>query len=258
MSVDVSRSGAVALLTLDDPPVNALSDDLLSELEGAIAILAADDEVRAVVLTGAGKKAFAAGAKLDELAAVMNDPEAIADHTALTRRVLGAIEALPQPVVAAVQAAAVGGGLEVALACDLIVVDARAKLGLPEVGLGLIPGAGGTQRLPRRIGAGRAIPMLMLGELLSAEEAQAIGLSNRVAPTGKALQIGLELAEQLATRPAQAVRALKRAVRGGAELSVKDGLDLERAEFGAILGTPDAAEGVAAFIERRPAQFSHR
>jgi enoyl-CoA hydratase len=258
MSVDVSRSGAVALVTLDDPPVNALSEDLLRELEGAIAILAADDEVRAVVLTGAGEKAFAAGAKLDELAAVMKDPTAIADHTALTRRVLGAIEALPQPIVAAVQAAAVGGGLEVALACDLIVVDERAKLGLPEVGLGLIPGAGGTQRLPRRIGAGRAIPMLMLGELLSAEEAQAIGLSYRVAPTGKALQVGLELAEQLATRPAQAVRALKRVVRGGVEASIEDGLDLERVEFGAILGTPDAAEGVAAFIERRPAQFSHR
>jgi enoyl-CoA hydratase len=258
MSVDVSRADAVAIVTLDDPPVNALSEDLLHELDRAIAKLAADHGLRAVVLTGAGEKAFAAGAKLDELAAVMKDPEAIAAHTGLTRRVLGAIEALPQPVVAAVQAAAVGGGLEVALACDLIVVDERAKLGLPEVGLGLIPGAGGTQRLPRRVGATRAIPMLMLGELLSAEEAVAVGLAYRATPAGAALGMSLELAEQLANRPAQAVRAIKRAVRAGAGVSLDDGLDIEHAEFSAILATPDAAEGVAAFIERRAGRFSHR
>ena len=159
--------------------------------------------------------------------------------------------------MAAVQAAAVGGGLELALSCDLIVADERARLGVPEVGLGLIPGAGGTQRLPRRIGAARAAELVLRGRLLKAAEAERIGLVNEAVPVGTALDRALELAAELASRPAVAVQAAKRAMRIGSELPLSEGLDVEHTEFLATLASADAREGVDAFLNRRRPQFVH-
>jgi enoyl-CoA hydratase len=255
--VEVRRDDAVGVVTIDNPPVNTLGNPVLEALLGAVDTFREDSGVRSVVITGAGEKAFASGADLPEFVQMLDSPDEIAYHTSLTRRLFDSISRLRQPVVAAVQAAAVGGGLELALSCDLIVADERARLGVPEVGLGLIPGAGGTQRLPRRIGAARAAELVLRGRLLKAAEAAQIGLVNEVAPEGTALDRALELASELAARPAVAVQAAKRAMRIGLELPLSDGLDAEHTEFLATLASADAREGVDAFLNRRRPQFVH-
>jgi enoyl-CoA hydratase/carnithine racemase len=256
--VQVRRDDAVGVVTIDNPPVNTLGNPVLEALLGGVESLEADPAVRAVVITGTGEKAFASGADLPAFVQMLDSPDEIAYHTSLTRRLFGTISALRQPVVAAVQAAAVGGGLELALSCDLIVADERARLGVPEVGLGLIPGAGGTQRLPRRIGAARATELVLRGRLLKAADAERIGLVNEVAPEGTTLDRALELACELAARPAVAVQAAKRAIRIGLGLPLSEGLDAEHTEFLATLASADAREGVDAFLNRRRPQFAHR
>lgn len=251
--VRVEREGAVALVTVDNPPVNALADAVIHALEEVATALAADSDVRAVVLTGAGEKAFLAGADLDEFADLLSSGEGIHAHAAATRRTLGFWEALPQPVVAAVQAHAMGGGLEVALVCDLVVADPAARFGAPEIRLGLMPGAGATQRLPRTIGPTAAKAMILLGETIDAEEAQRLGLVYRVSPPGEALATARTLAETLAALPAVAVRSVKRSLA----LSLGEGLDRERELFLETFASTDAKEGVAAFRERRPPAFEH-
>jgi enoyl-CoA hydratase len=256
--VQVRRGDAVGVVTIDNPPVNTLGNPVLEALLAAVESLEADPGIRSVVITGTGEKAFASGADLPEFVQMLDSPDEIAFHTSLTRRLFDTISALRQPVVAAVQAAAVGGGLELALSCDLIVADERARLGVPEVGLGLIPGAGGTQRLPRRVGAARAAELVLRGRLLKAAEAQQIGLVNEVAPEGTALERALELASELASRPAVAVQAAKRAMRVGIGLPLSEGLDAEHTEFLATLASADAREGVDAFLNRRRPEFAHR
>lgn len=253
-AVRVETSDGIAVVTVDNPPVNALADAVLEGLGDAAAMLAADREVRAVVLTGAGDKAFMAGADLAEFKRLLDGNGSIEEHVGLSRRSLERVESLPQPVVAAVQAAAMGGGLEVALVCDLIVADPQARLGLPEVRLGLMPGAGGTYRLPRRIGAGPARELLLLGRAIDAAEAHRLGLVNRVSAPGAALSEAIELATRLAALPARAVTSIKRV------LAADQGpaLDLERSAFLELFRTDDVREGVAAFIEKRPPAFRHR
>ena len=252
-AVRVDREGAVAVVTVDNPPVNALADHVIEALDAAAVELAGDGDVRAVVLTGTGEKAFLAGADLEEFAARLESGEGIEEHAAATRRALGRWETLPQPVVAAVQAHAMGGGLEVALVCDLVVADPAALFGAPEVRLGLMPGAGATQRLPRRIGVGPAKAMILLGATIDAAEAQRLGLVHAVSEPGAALVQARSLAEELASLPAVAVRAIKRAI--AADLDA--GLDRERQLFLEVFGSADAKEGVAAFRERRPPRFGH-
>jgi enoyl-CoA hydratase/carnithine racemase len=251
--VRVDREGAVAVVTVDNPPVNALADSVIEALDAAAAALAGDEAVRAVVLTGAGEKAFLAGADLDEFAERLSLGEGIDAHVAATRRALRRWESLPQPVVAAVQAHAMGGGLEVALVCDFVVADPAARFGTPEIRLGLMPGAGATQRLPRRIGAAAAKAMIMLGTTVDAAEAQRLGLVHSVSPPGEALAAGRALAEELASLPAVAVRAVKRALSEG----LADGLDRERELFLEVFGSADAREGVEAFRARRSPRFGH-
>jgi len=251
------RDDGVAVITLEQPPVNAMDNALLQALANAAESLHGDGEVRAVVLTGAGDKAFAAGARLPDFAAMLGDRAAIRHHTELSGWALGAIERLPQPVVAAIQASAMGGGLELALCANLIVVDQRARLGLPEVGLGLIPGAGGTQRLWRRIGMGRATEVILLARPMDAARALEIGLATEVAPAGQALAQALVVAARLAELPACAVQAATRALRAGADLPLREALALERELFEGVVQTADAREGVHAFLEHRPASFHH-
>jgi enoyl-CoA hydratase/carnithine racemase len=256
--VQVRREDAVGVVTIDNPPVNTLGNPVLEALLAAFESLDAEPAIRAVVITGTGDKAFASGADLPEFVQMLDSPDEIAFHTSLTRRLFGTISELRPPVVAAVQAAAVGGGLELALSCDLIVADERARLGVPEVGLGLIPGAGGTQRLPRRIGAARATELVLRGRLLKAADAERIGLVNEVAPEGSAVERAVELATELASRPAVAVQAAKRAMRIGIGLPLNDGLDVEHDEFLGTLASEDAREGVDAFLNRRRPEFVHR
>lgn len=256
-TVNVTVADGVATVTVDNPPVNALGDPTLEALGEAAAALCDDGDVRAVVLTGAGDRTFMAGADLREFQRMLGDEAAMEAHVALTGRVFRAWAELPQPVVAAVGGHAVGGGLEVALTCDFIVADPRARLGVPEVGLGLIPGAGGTQRLPRRVGLAAARTMLMTGESLRAAEAKDAGLVDVVADEGAALAEAQALAARLAALPALAVRAAKQALRVAGSLPLAEGLVAERRLFLGVAASSDAREGAAAFLDRRTPEFIH-
>jgi enoyl-CoA hydratase/carnithine racemase len=256
--VSVQIEAAVAVVTLENPPVNAMSDALLDGLGDALERLDGDDGVLAVVLTGSGEKAFAAGADLPALRHAMDSPGALSDHTDRTGRVLSRLNGMRAPTIAAIQASAVGGGLELALCADLAIVDARARLGLPEVGLGLIPGAGGTQRLARRIGVARATEMILRGRVIDSGSALELGLVSAVAEAGRTLSDALDLARELGRQPAIAVREALAAIKGGIALDLDSGLDLERAAFRRVLATEDAREGVDAFIDRRPPRFVNR
>jgi enoyl-CoA hydratase len=251
--VRVAVDGPVAVVTVDNPPVNAIDGAVLEALDAASAQLAGADAVRAVVLTGGGDRAFMAGADLREFRRMLDGEASIDEHTATTRRVFGAWERLPQPVVAAVQASAVGGGLEAVLVCDLVVADPAARFGFPEVRLGLIPGAGGTQRLLRRVGLGTAKELLLLGGTIDAQEARRVGLVDRLSASGGALAAAVELARQLAALPGLATRAAKQAV----ESDLEAGLDREHALFVDLFGSADAGEGVRAYLERREPRFTH-
>ena len=243
----------VELLVLTNPPVNALGSAVLDELDRHTRSLGSDPTCRAVVLTGDGAY-FSAGADLKEMAALDR-----AAAPALVRRgqdLFGRLAALPAPVVAAINGVAVGGGLELALACDLRVAGDSAKLGAPEVGYGLMPAYGGTQRLARLLGVSKAKELVFTGSLIPAAEALRIGLVNRLVPAGQELRAARDLAHTIAQRAPRAVQASKRAITDGAARSLADGLSLEAELFEReVLPSRDLAEGISAFAEHRPPKF---
>jgi enoyl-CoA hydratase/carnithine racemase len=253
--VGVSIGDGVATVIVDHPPVNAMGRGVLAGLGQAAERVGPDHEVRAVVLSGTGQAAFMAGADISEFQAMRAEPGAMDKHSRMARGVFDAWQALPQPVIAAVQASAVGGGLEIALLCDLIVADPAAKFGLPEVKLGLIPGGGGTQRLPARIGVTAAKEMLFTGSLISAPRAAELGLVNQVSEPGRALAAAQVLAARIAALPRVAVTCAKRAVNGAVPASA---LDREREIFLETFGSEDFTEGFAAFLDKRKPVFTHR
>ena len=261
MGVEVAIGDGVATVDVENPPVNTLDDETLLALRGAASDLAERTDVRAVVLAGPGERAFLAGADLRELSHALG-PEGrdgeIERHVALTRPTFDAWSELPYPVIAAVNANAVGGGLEFALLCDLIVADPRARFGLPEVTLGLIPGGGGTQRLSRRVGGPAALELVLLGRLLTAARAHEIGLVNVIAEEGLARDEALGIANRIAALPKLATQAAKRAVRLSFEAGLTAGLDAERGLFLEVARSRDAFEGATAFLEKRPPKFEHR
>jgi enoyl-CoA hydratase len=245
----------VALLTLDRPQVmNALSFGLLDELGAALAALDADTACRVVVITGAGERAFAAGVDIRELAAQTPDSLLERDPFAVVERIPG----MRVPVIAAVRGFALGGGFELALACDLIVASEDAQLGLPELGLGVIPGAGGTQRLTRAIGRTRAMEVILTGRRIRADEAERLGLVTAVVPAADTVAHALELAARIAAAPPLAVTTAKAAVNASTRLPLADGVRFERAAFAALFATQDQREGMAAFLEKRPAAWTGR
>ncbi len=248
-----SEEDGVVVLTLRHPPVNALSSPLLAELSGRLDAIASDPETRAVVVTGDGAY-FSAGADLKELATLdlARAPAIVARGQQLFSR----LESLPIPVVAAINGLAVGGGLELALACDLRIAGESAKLGLPEVTFGLMPSYGGTQRLPRAVGTAKAKELIFSGSLVNAAEAVRIGLVNRSVPSGQELRAARDLAHTIAQRAPRAVRGAKLAIREGLALPISEGLRLEAATFEReVLPSEDLLEGLAAFLERRPPKF---
>lgn len=258
LSVSVSVADAVATVEFDNPPANALSATVITALADAVDRLACDSEVRAVVFTAAGQRAFLSGADITELPAMLANPDLVAEKTAAAAALFGRIADLPQPTIAAVQAPALGGGLEFLLLCDLVVSGRRVRYSLPEVGLGIIPGGGGTQRLPRRVGQVRAMEMILLGTSLTAAQAHELGLVSRVVADESVRETALEMARQLAARPRVAVQAAKRAVAQGAGLPLPEALAVEAREFAAASASDDSREGTRAFLERRPPQFKHR
>lgn len=245
----------VALVALDRPQVmNALSFDLLDELASALEALDADESCRAVVITGSGTRAFAAGADIRELAG-----QTSASLRAGRRfEVWDRLAAIGVPTIAAVRGFALGGGCELALACDMIVAAEDATFGQPEIRLGVMPGGGGTQRLTRAIGKARAMAMILTGEPIDARSAEAFGLVTRVVPAEATVDAALELAGRIAALPPLAVRAAKAAVLDADAQTIEAGLAGEREAFFRLFETEDQAEGMAAFIEKRAPTWSGR
>jgi enoyl-CoA hydratase len=215
--------------------------------------IAAADDVRCVILTGAGDKAFVAGADIAAMSSM--GVEAARRFSDLGRRLGEEMDSLPAPVIAAVNGFALGGGLELALLCDFIIASHTAKLGQPEVNVGVLPGFGGTQRLPRRIGVARARQLLYTGELIDAAAGLSIGLCNEVTTPEGLLPRARAIAEQIASRAPLAVAAAKRAIRAGEDLPLERGLLVEQGEFAALFGTADQKEGMAAFLGKRPPRW---
>jgi enoyl-CoA hydratase len=245
----------VALVTLDRPEaLNALSFDLLDELADRLEALDADAACRAIVITGAGGRAFAAGADIRELA-----PQSYRSLRDGRRfEVWDRLAAIGLPLIAAVRGVALGGGCELAMTCDLIVAAEDATFGQPEIRLGVMPGAGGTQRLTRAIGRARAMELILTGSTLGAPEAAARGLVNRVVPTDATVDVALEIAGTIASMPPLAVRAAKAAVLQADQSALAEGLAHEREAFFRLFDTQDQAEGMAAFAEKRAAAWSGR
>jgi enoyl-CoA hydratase len=254
----VERDGAVATVTLNRPNVlNALNLRMLDELAAAFAELNGDAAVRAVILTGAGAKAFAAGADIGELNAL---PGAHAGEAqarkgqSLTR----SIERMRVPVIAAVNGFALGGGCEIAMACDIRVASENAKFGQPEVNLGILPGYGGTQRMPRLAGEGTAMYLCLTGEMIDAAEALRVGLVQKVVALDALLGEARRIAELIAAKAPLAISATKRAIVEGASLALDDALALEALLFGQAVTTADFAEGSRAFLDKRKPSFTGR
>jgi enoyl-CoA hydratase/carnithine racemase len=247
--VRVERDGAIATIRLDRPPMNALNAQVQDEIAAAAAELDADSAVRAVVLYG-GEKVFAAGADIKEMA------EASFAQVAVDSRRLQAaftaVATIGKPVVAAITGYALGGGLELALCADFRVAGESARVGQPEILLGIIPGAGGTQRLPRLIGPARAKDVVFTGRFVAAPEALQIGLVDRVVPDAEVYQAARDLVARYATGPAVALRAAKQAIDAGLESDLDTGLEIERLNFAALFATEDQRAGMRSFIQNGP------
>jgi enoyl-CoA hydratase len=254
-SVRVELEDGVAVVVLDRPAVlNALSFSLLAELADTLEALDTEPAVRCVVLTGAGDRAFAAGADIKELAG--QSPESLTAGGGFDA--WDRIDAIGLPIVAAVRGFALGGGCELAMACDIVVAGDDAVFGQPEIRIGVMPGAGGTQRLTRAAGKAKAMELVLTGRQIDAWEAHAIGIVSRVVPAEATLREATAIARQIADGPSQAIRAAKRAVRAAAELPLRSGLATERRAFFDLFATEDQTEGMAAFTEKRAPRWSGR
>jgi len=253
--VDISEG--IATVTVNRPSaLNAMTLTTIRELQDAVQGLGASPQVRVVILTGAGGKAFVAGADI----AGMRDmePAEARDMCLLAHRTFTAIEASPKPFIAAVNGYALGGGCELAMCCDIRIAAQSARFGQPEINLGIIPGFGGTQRLPRLIGKGRALEMILTGEMIDAQEAYRIGLVNRVVPADELMATVQGMAARMAAKGLPALRACKEAVSTGLELDLASALTCEAGLFGLCFATADQKEGMSAFLEKRAATFTDR
>ncbi len=245
------KDEGIAVLTLNRPDVrNALNTEILERLSKALGKIADDENFRAVVLTG-GEEVFAAGADVKEMAAL----DALGIHRDARPRYWRAIAEFPKPLIAAVNGYALGGGCELALHADIIIAGADAQFGLPEINLGIIPGAGGTQRLTRAVGKSLAMKMILSGEFIDAETAVASGLAAEMTPADKTVERAIELAKKIAKKSPVALEMAKQSVLKAFETPLRDGLDFERRSFTILASTDDRNEGIAAFLEKRKPNF---
>jgi enoyl-CoA hydratase len=255
--ISTERRDTVALVTIDNPPMNALSSALLEELEAEVDALDGEDAVRAIVLRGAGERAFVAGADIKEFPALRGSASEGGSARGIQK--LGhRMDAARTPFVAAIRGFCLGGGLELAMCCDVRVCADDARLGQPEIKLGLIPGGGGTQRLPRLVGHGRAMLLNLAGEFVDADTACAWGLVEKVVPVAELEDAALEVAGQIAAQSPHAVAVLRELARTTRDLPLEEGLRREADGFVRCLRSEDGAEGVAAFIEKRAPTFTGR
>ena len=255
--VKVAIEDRIAVVTIDRPPVNALNRQTMEELNQCLGALKADEAVKVVILTGGGSFAFIAGADVKEIASLRSGKEA-QEVAAQGQAVITNIQRLGKPVIAAINGVCLGGGNELAMACHLRVAGDRTRFGQPEISLGIIPGFGGTQRLPRVIGKPKATELILTGEMLPAQEAHRLGLVNHVVPQDQVLKAAKDLARKIASKGQAAVRAALQLIEEGLEQSLDQGLANEAQAFGRIAETEDAKEGVRAFLEKRQPQFRDR
>src|SRR5918992_2044041 len=256
-NLQVDRDGAIALVTVNRPKVlNALNAQTLDELRRAVLALKHDDSVRVVILTGAGEKSFVAGADINELA--VQTPVTGREHALKGQHVFDLIENMGKPVIAAINGFALGGGCELAMACTLRLAADSARLGQPEINLGIIPGYAGTQRLARLVGKGVALDLLLTGRQAKADEALQIGLVNRVVPAAELMNEARKLAIELAAKAPIAMQYIIEAVNRGLEVSFDKGQFLEATLFGLVASSDDMREGTTAFLEKRKAEFKGR
>ncbi len=245
-----TEDNGIVLLAINKPPMNALSTGVLKDLQMAVETLQADNRARVIIVTGGGDKAFVAGADIKEISGLEDRDEALS-FVRLGQDIFDLIDSSDKPFIAAINGFCLGGGLELALACHMRVAENQVKLGLPETKLGIIPGFGGTQRLSRAVGTALAYEIILSAEFISAEEALRIGLVNRLAETGGAVETAREIALPMAKKGRPAVRAAMEAIREGSRASFQEGIILERDRFVSICGTDNMKEGVTAFLEKR-------
>ena len=247
----VDKDGAIGIITLNRPSaLNALSTKLLGELSFALLELERNVDVRAIVITGAGEKAFAAGADISELNA-LGSAGAGADQARMGQSITRQIERLRTPVIMAINGFALGGGCELAMSGDIRIASENAKFGQPEVNLGIMPGYGGSQRTTRLVGKGMAMYLCLTGEMIDAQEAHRIGLVEKVVPLAELLSEAKRIGNAIAAKAPLAIAATKRAINNGAHLSIDDALELEALEFGTLIDTEDFKEGTSAFLAKR-------
>ncbi len=252
----MQREGRVAILTVNRPDkLNALNDQVRDDMLAALDKIEKDDGIGVVVLTGAGEKSFIAGADIGEF-----EGRAPFDqrHAMRSPRLYDIMSTFPKPVIAMVNGFCLGGGCELAMSCDLIVASEKARFGQPEINLGLIPGGGGTQRLPRRVGLGHAMRLILTGDMIGAAEAKEIGLADLVFPAEELRAKTLELAQKIAAKSPVTLRVAKEALRASQRLAIEEGILYERDLFGLCFSTEDKKEGVKAFLEKRPAAWTGR
>ena len=250
------RSGRVAILTINRPDkLNALNEAVRDQFLAALADIETDDSVGVVVITGAGEKAFIAGADIGEFEgrSPFDQREAMRSP-----RIFDIMSSFPKPVIAMINGFCLGGGCELSMSCDIRIASDRARLGQPEINLGLIPGGGGTQRLPRLVGLGHALRLTMSGDMIGAEEARDIGLVDMVFPAEELREKTLELAERIASKSPLTLKVTKEAVRASQKLSIDDGISYERDLFCLCFSSEDKEEGVAAFLEKRKPEWTGR
>jgi len=256
-NVKLSVEERMATITIDHPPANAFDTQTVLDLNAAFDEATANADVKAIVITGAGQFAFVAGADVNEIARIKTPAEAKA-VLLKGQALFNKIEASHKPVIAAINAVCLGGGNELAMACHIRIASTNARFGQPEINLGIIPGWGGTQRLPRTIGKGKAFELLLTGDMFNAQEAYRIGLVNQVVPAGQVVKAAQGLAKKIVSRSAVCTSAVLDAVETGLKGSLPDGLLYEADKFASLLESEDMHEGVSAFLQKRQPSFKDR
>ena len=256
--IKVSVEDRIATLTIDHPPANAFNRQVVEELDSAFDEVTANDEVKAIIITGAGQF-FIAGADINEIYAVKDKPEEARAFIERGKELFNKIEASRKPVIAAINGRfCLGGGTELAMACHIRIAEDGVRLGQPEINLGIMPGWGGTQRLPRLVGKGKALEMLLTGDHITAQEAYRIGLVNKVVPTGRVIREAKGLAKRIISKSALPTAAIINAVNEGLEKDLQGGLKVETEQFLSLQGSEDMEEGLKAFLEKRKPVFKDR